>query len=967
MAGIYRRSTVPAPPLHPPFINPAPNPVDALTKPRSSAEAPISSKAANGRTSSRDARDLSGRWVADDLCSNCGGPTQESRLYCSEKCLQEELQAARRRESDQIAHALAEAQLVQQAAVQAQAYQAMADVDIEDDWDQRKKQQRYSLPLPFAQPLTSSASAANTSPSHVLGPSVRETSRSISSNVAHSRSGPLTASAVNAIELVSEATLPFSKRRFSNARSRPPPSDASSSSMASLSQPNHHSHPASRSPYAYAQKSSANVGTAEPLYRSSSASSQSSGQQRPNGAFVQRRSRSRSSTQSETTTSTSDDAYTTGPGTPSPAIQADKGIVSGGSLGFIHEDDAEPTLLSLPPSISSPEAVLLNLQRGSAHSLSNKAPAPAFASLSKHRGPDDISGAQYAGYPSTAAMYAATYTAHRSPVLSPLQQMQLQQQQQGRSYSHTGSKSNPATPWRGAIPLPDSIRKSPALLPVISPSPQTMRFARRPSSTAMPRMASSGAPAVSSATAPSPFIGAIAPMLHDSNGHVLSALSSPVLTPTSSGTASTTPTPSAGHVAGLTSSSMPHGLSFFRPLTSASPAVTKSSLVNRPQPSNAPPSLGTRRATRERVGFMTPVFPSQAADAVTTTGEMAYSRMTGGKGPAARHARSRSHSTARTAALPTAESASDFAHSTSEEEGNSPDDDVPSDFELETRGRSQAPISSFAATSDGSETIGGSRISLATATTGGRGSTGPAQVVDQPRGRSRAQGDRSSSRRGRSPPRGAARTETSVPRPATSNGYAERPAIVKKAASSPTQKTQARSPTIPIRPAPARSPALSPRTAAPQPEADTSAAHGAVVHPSHALFGVDAERDFKYAADPNTIAYPPQGEESSWERASPLARLARKQQQDEEQSGLISRRDGLRKETDDDDDGEARGRSRSHGPARRRSPGAVREVSRGRNSSRSPLSSEITAETKDTAPAPTIDPGFDDVEIDLEC
>ncbi|KAK0522902.1 hypothetical protein OC834_006098 [Tilletia horrida] len=992
MAGIYRRSTMPAQNLHPPFVNPAPSAASSKTasSASSSAAAPTSSsrsdraaagmttstststgttssssklRSSGSRNSSREQhKDLTGRWLADDLCSNCGGPTQESRLYCSEECLRQELEAARRRESDQIAQAIAQHNhlVVQATSAQAQAFQAMADVDIDDEWD-RKKQHRHSFPLPFAQPLPSAARMQE-SPSDRLpsSASALRSQRSGHSPSAHhysEASVQLTASAIHAIETINEPASPYSRRKYSHIqRPRPPASDASSSSMASLPPPVLYRHSTSKSPNPAPREA--------PSHRSSSVSSLSSGQQRSSSGNLcaQPRSRSRSSTMSETT-STSDDAYTTGPGTPSPAIQPDGGIISSAALGFIHEDDAEPTLLSLPPSISSPSAVLLSQKSPSGGVLhgGKGAGMPASAALShtKTRARDEL-----------AHLYSATYTAHRSPVLLPSQQYQ---QGPGRN----GSKSQPGTPWRNNVSLPDPSRRSPAILPVLSPSTQGMRFARRPSSTAMPRTAVSAAMGVSSASAaaagtaglPSPFISAVSVgngqhQFLDSHGYPISALSSPVLTPTSGGTASTTPTPSVGHIAGLTSSSMPHALSFFRPLTAvnatgpttATANATTATAANQATVRGPPtgPNGMIRRNTRERVGLMTPAFPTTAtatttAQAAPTAAIISHAAQTVAKagvhlglGPVRQpQNRSRSHTTssasasaaaaAAAAALVAArasDSASDFARSTSEEDnGGDDDDDVPSDFELdarqqhvEVRGRSQVAVASPATASGSATATLSSVMTAGSRNSSGTGRSSVTATVPAPelvRGRSRAQGERSSSRRGRSPPRAAARTDSSLTRlgsaraqsaaalnsrrPATAGNDATENAqmLVRKAAAaaatavpavSPAfvprgRQDRGRSPTIPIRPASSvrRSPKLSPRAVIPQPQAEDVG----LVHPSHALFGMGVGVGGGVAIA-NSVGRPQdrEGDASSWERASPLAKFARQESEVEAKAAV---------------------------------------------------------------------------------
>ncbi|KAL9933365.1 hypothetical protein V8E36_007541 [Tilletia maclaganii] len=821
MAGIYRSFRGPPPPPPPPeqeqrqqqsqhhHATPSPrssrtgsphartsdSATASATRASGSRARPSSAASSTTHLRSRDRRENSGRWLADEPCSNCGKATQESDLYCSEQCRREELESARRRESDQYAKALADAaQQAHLTAVQAHAFQAIADVDIDDDAWQRKKVHRHSLPLPFA---TQRTSAAHMQHHHhhqqQHSPTERLQALSSSSSTGRQRSpvrlrpneaagpsatSPLTTSAV---ETIKDAMLPFSTRRYSHIlRPRPPPSDASSSSLASLPQP----------PLLYHRQASAkptHASRAAPTQRCSSTSSFSSGQQCTASYAPQRRSRSRSSTMSETT-STSDDAYTTGPGTPSPAIKPSHGLGTAAGLGYpsvIHEDDSEPTLLSLPPSISSPSAVLL-------------AQPPSGGPLKPTQ---DAHLEHLPGF----APSAATYTNQRSPVLLPLHQ--YQQPPVGRP----GSKSNPSTPWRNSIPLPDALRHSPALVPVMSPATQVMRFARRPSSTAMPRTAAHAALGVTTSSAAYAYA--------DAYGNPISALSSPVLTPTSGRTASTTPTPSVGHFPGLTSSSMPHAPSFFRPHPAASPALvatttataaggatsyavahsqstirasqTGTSTAAAAMASAAAAAAGgvhpgtfttTRRNTRERIGLMTPAFPVAALSRAPSSNAgfaATSSQKLGQASPAAatRHSRSRSLvnpsfsavkvgglSKANSTAHATADSSSDFARSTSEEDNGADlddDDDVLSDLELdgrdhdEMRGRSHVSIASRA----------GSRGSFATArssVTATAANTTAVPAAEQGRGRSRAPGERSSSRRGRSPPRGAARTDDSA-------------------------------------------------------------------------------------------------------------------------------------------------------------------------------------------------------------
>ncbi|CAD6935025.1 unnamed protein product, partial [Tilletia controversa] len=383
MAGIYRRSTLSAAPMQniglaptgagresngAPTSSSSSSPTTRSkhaaasapsTRPASSSSSsPIISasnarRSSRSRTNQREQRDLAGRWLADDFCSHCGGPAQESRLYCSEECLRKDTEVTHRRESDQLAQAMAEVRFVQTT----DAFQAMADVDIADDHfdfaqqqqqqqQQRKVQRqkhRHSLPMPYAQPLNA-ASHLQSSPTESLPP--------LSSISQAARSDMIRALLRDEFKHLDDAEATNLLRKLGAIPyiPRPPASDASSSSLASLPPPGtHHRLSTPNFPPTRAHDS-----RAPPSYRSSSTSSISSGQQRNNsssGIFAHpHRSRSRSSTMSETT-STSDDAYTTGPGTPSPAIKADS---SHGYPDVIHEGDSEPSLLSLPPSISSP-------------------------------------------------------------------------------------------------------------------------------------------------------------------------------------------------------------------------------------------------------------------------------------------------------------------------------------------------------------------------------------------------------------------------------------------------------------------------------------------------------------------------------------------------------------------------------------------------------------------------------------
>ncbi|KAE8244569.1 hypothetical protein A4X13_0g6481 [Tilletia indica] len=1108
MAGIYRRSTLsaapPLPNLHPPFINPAPTTSSkeasagaptsssssspttrskhaASIAPRvtasSSSSSPLISanaarRSSRSRVSSREQRDLSGRWLADDLCSNCGGPTQESRLYCSEECLRQESEASHKRESNQIAQAMAEAQFVQAS----DAFQAMADVDIADDhfdFTQHKHQHqkhRHSFPLPFAQPLPTIA------PGGLQQSSPTESVPPLSSISQAARSEMIRALLRDEFKHLDEVeAMAFLRKLAAFPYSpRPPASDASSSSLASLPQPGTNRQYTPNFPAAAAHDPRAPLS-----YRSSSASSVSSGQQRnssSSGIFAHpHRSRSRSSTMSETT-STSDDAYTTGPGTPSPAIQPNGGIIATGAShgypGVIHEDDSEPTLLSLPPSISSPSAVLLS---GKSSGKGTTSPGSGLLSHSRGNGHEDTDqrAAQYAAAAAAAAMnganYASTYNAHRSPVMSPLQYQQAVAAA-AAARGRNGSKSNPGTPWRGSVALPDPMRRSPGLMPVLSPPVQGMRFARRPSSTAMPRSAVSAAIAAAGITtsagaASSSGMYSSAVLVHtDSQGHhPLSAVSSPVLTPTSGGTASTTPTASVGHVAGLTSSSMPHAMSFYRPrLGTTSPAVGPTTRAQQQQQQQGGSGMApmVRRTTRERVGIMTPALPPStgltlpgglnakwpttvsvggaATSASSTTAITNTSKVVSGVRPGTR---SRSHTTTATpsACVPAfaSDSASDFARSTSEEE-----EEAPSDLELEcrrgcrchstqahqhrrqeseVRGRSQVSVAS-PATGSGSGTAG-SRCSPATArssvtaraTATGRPTTAPA-ASDLARGRSRAQGERSSSRRGRSPPRGAARTESSLTRlsaaAAASSGRtgsivaAQRGSDVRRV--SPEVDRRGRSPTVPrlvsaaatISSSSISSPKLSPCTAAPQARADSSPT--SILHPHHALFGVDAAREedgggvemFKRGTS-SSRRNGRGSESSSWERASPLAKLARWQDEAEARRG---RAEDVKGE-DEERQGRGRGRtsaasasrewsgSRTRGRRDRGSggEGVVQPMSRAVRSDEGASRGEAVVGVGGSAGAvkagagppasalalrsparAAVDPGFDDVEFDIE-